>query len=374
MNQRKTLTARRLNRATLDRQLLLRRKRLDVVEAVGRVGALQAQEAPSPYIALWNRLSGFDPADLDAAFVAREVVKASLMRITLHAVQAKDYPAFYTAMLPTLHASRLNDQRFKETGLSIADADAYVPQLLQFAAQPRTAAECAELLDKPRVWWALRTFAPLLHAPTGEPWSFGRRPSYVAAPIGHRPVDADESARHLVRRYLEAFGPASMQDVAQFVLFPRSRARARDVLQSMSKTLKKLEGPDGVELFDVPGVRLPAEDKPAPPRLMVDVGQRPACVRRPQPDPEYRQLVTRRNGDVLPTLLVDGYVAGVWRLVDGGIEATAFQPLSAQAWDGLAAEARKLAALLVDRDPHVYRRYHHWWKSLPKTDVRRLTA
>jgi hypothetical protein len=373
MNQRKTLTARRLNRATLDRQLLLRRKRLDVVEAVGRVGALQAQEASSPYIALWNRLSGFDPADLDAAFVAREVVKASLMRITLHAVQAKDYPAFYTAML---RASRLNDRRFKETGLSIADADAHVPQLLQFAAQPRTAAECAELLDKPRVWWALRTFAPLLHAPTGEPWSFGRRPSYVAAPIGHRPVDADESARHLVRRYLEAFGPASMQDVAQFVLFPRSRARARDVLQSMSKTLRRLEGPDGVELFDVPGVRLPAEDRPAPPRLMAmwDSVLLAYADRSRIIPPEYRQLVTRRNGDVLPTLLVDGYVAGVWRLVDGGIEATAFQPLSAQAWDGLAAEARKLAALLVDRDPHVYRRYHHWWKSLPKTDVRLLTA
>jgi hypothetical protein len=206
--------------------------------------------------------------------------------------------------------------------------------------------------------------------------SFGRRPSYVAAPIGHRPVDADESARHLVRRYLEAFGPASMQDVAQFVLFPRSRARARDVLQSMSKTLKKLEGPDGVELFDVPGVRLPAEDRPAPPRLMAmwDSVLLAYADRSRIIPPEYRQLVTRRNGDVLPTLLVDGYVAGVWRLVDGGIEATAFQPLSAQAWDGLAAEARKLAALLVDRDPHVYRRYHHWWKSLPKTDVRLLTA
>jgi hypothetical protein len=372
----KSLTARRLNRATLDRQLLLRRKRLSVDEGVRRVGALQAQEAVSPYIALWNRLSGFDPADLDAAFVARDVVKASLMRITLHAVHADDYPAFHTAMLPTLRASRLNDRRYTETGLSTADADELIPQLLQFASQPRTGAECETLLDKPRVWWALRTFAPLLHAPTDEPWSFGRRPSYVAARKKSTQIDADESAQHLVRRYLGSFGPASANDVAQFVLFPRSRARTREVLQSMAGTLKELKGPDGIELFDVPGVRLPAEDTPAPPRLMAmwDSVLLAYADRSRIIPPDYRQLVTRRNGDLLPTLLVDGYVAGVWRPVEGGIEATAFHPLSEEAWDGLAAEARKLVAFLANREPQVYRRYGHWWKTLPKTDVRVLPA
>ncbi|MDQ3708030.1 MAG: winged helix DNA-binding domain-containing protein [Actinomycetota bacterium] len=376
MTPQKSLTARRLNRATLDRQLLLRRERLDVVEGVRRVVALQAQEAASPYIALWNRLSGFDPTDLDAAFAAHDVVKAPLMRITLHAVHAEDYPAFHTAMLPTLRAARLGDRRFTETGLSIAEADALVPRLVQFAAQPRTGAECEKLLGKPRVWWALRSFAPLLHAPTGGPWSFGPRPSYVTAPRQADSGDLDASAQHLVRRYLEGFGPASVHDVAQFVLFPRSRARARDVFQSMAGTLKQHQGPDGTELFDVPGGRLPAEDTPAPPRLMAmwDSVLLAYADRSRVIPPDYRQLVTRRNGDVLPTLLVDGYVAGVWRPVDAGIEATAFQLLSDSAWDGLAAEARHLVALLSDRQPQVYRRYEHWWKTLPKTDVRLLPA
>ena len=340
------------------------------------MGALQAQEAVSPYIGLWNRLSGFDPADLDAAFVARDVVKASLMRITLHAVHADDYPAFHIAMLPTLRASRLNDRRYTETGLSSSDADALVPKLLRFASQPRTGAECEKLLDKPRVWWALRTFAPLHHAPTDDPWSFGRRPSYVAAPKQSTRIDADESAQHLVRRYLEGFGPASANDVAQFVLFPRSRARAREVLQSMAGTLKQLKGPDGTELFDVPGIRLPGEETPAPPRLMAmwDSVLLAYADRSRVIPPDYRQLVTRRNGDVLPSLLVDGYVAGVWRPVEGGVEATAFHPLSEEAWDGLAAEARKLVAFLADREPHIYRRYGHWWKTLPKSDVRLLAA
>ncbi|MEV1178993.1 crosslink repair DNA glycosylase YcaQ family protein [Nonomuraea sp. NPDC049784] len=82
------LTARELNRATLTRQLLLGRQALDVVEAVRRLVALQAQHAASPYLALWNRLAEFDPADLDAAFADRKVVKATLLRITLHAVHA----------------------------------------------------------------------------------------------------------------------------------------------------------------------------------------------------------------------------------------------------------------------------------------------
>src|SRR3712207_7710489 len=86
----------------------------------------------------------------------------------------------------------------------------------------------------------------------------------------------------------------------------------------------------------------------------------------------HRKLVTRNNGDVLPTLLVDGYVAGVWRPVDGGIEATAFDPLSEQAWHGLAAEARALVAFLADREPAVYRRYAHWWAKLPPAEVRVL--
>jgi hypothetical protein len=66
-----SLTHRRLNRATLGRQLLLRREPLDVRDGAHRVVALQAQEAASPYLALWNRLAPFDPADLDTAFADR---------------------------------------------------------------------------------------------------------------------------------------------------------------------------------------------------------------------------------------------------------------------------------------------------------------
>ena len=372
------LTARRLNRATLARQLLLGRERLDVAEAVRRVVALQAQEAASPYLALWNRLDRFDPAGLDAAFADRAVVKATLMRITLHAVHAEDYPAFHAAMVSSLRASRLHDRRYTSTGLSIADADAVLPEVLEFAAQPRTKAEVEELLEarmgepRPRMWWALRTFAPLLHHPTGGPWSFGPRSSFVAAPVRLPAERREESLRWLVRRYLEGFGPASVQDVAQFSLL--TRPVVRDALQAMAGDLEQLEGPDGAALFDVPGAPLPAEDTPAPPRLlpMWDSTLLAYADRSRVIPPDYRRLVARNNGDVLPTLLVDGSVAGVWRPVETGIEATAFHRLPDEAWSGLAAEANALVRFLAGRDPAVYRRYAHWWPRLPSGDVRVL--
>jgi hypothetical protein len=378
-----SLTAGQLNRATLGRQLLLRRESMDVVEAVRRCVALQAQEAASPYLALWNRLADFDPADLDAAFTACALVKATLMRITLHAVHAGDYPEFHNAMLPSLRASRLGDPRFTSSGLSIADADALLPHLAEFAARPRTRVEVEELLEarlgerKQGVWWALRTFAPLHHAPTGGPWSFAAPSSFVAAPTRPEPESQDESVQWLLLRYLRGFGPASVQDFAQFTMLRRAVVRQAMRALAGNGQVEELEGPDGTALFDVPGAPLPAEDTVAPPRLlpMWDGILLAYADRSRVVPPEYRPLITRRNGDVLPTLLVDGHVAGVWRPVEGGIEATAFHRLDDEAWRGLAAEAGALVAFLADRQPIVYRRFAHWWtKGMPGAEVRVLPS
>lgn len=370
------LTAGQLNRATLERQLLLRRAPLDVTEAVRRVTALQAQMPASPYVALWNRVVDLRPSDLDEAFAARQVVKATLMRITLHAVHVDDYPWFHAAMQPTLRGARLGDRRFTETGVTAAEADALVPRLREQTAEPRTSAECQAIHDEPRVWWALRHYGPFWHAPTGGPWSFGARNAFVAATT---PTvdDLDEAARHLVRRYLEGFGPASLHDIAQFVLFPSSKTRTRQLLASMGDELQRSVGPDGTELVDVAGGAVPDGDVDAPSRLlpMWDSVLLAYADRSRIIPPEYGPHVTRRNGDVLPTLLVDGYVAGVWRATDEGIEATAFHPLSEATWAELAAEAQALRAFLLDREPRVFSTHQHWWsKGLPSAEVRLLGA
>lgn len=363
------MTARALNRATLGRQLLLRREPLGVPEAVRRVVALQAQEVASPYLALWNRVSDLDPADVDAAFAGYRVVKATLMRMTLHAVHADDYPAFRAAIEPTLHATHLNG-RFTPDGLELEEAEALVRDLLELAGRPRTAEELKGRFG--RAWGILRSYTPLVRVPTGGTWAFDSRVSYVAARV--QPALEQESAalQVLVRRYLAGFGPASVADIAQFALVQQARVKA--ALRALVEVgaVMEMEGP----LFDLVGAPLPAEDTPAPPRLMAMWDQTLLAYadRARVVPPAYRKLVMRSNGDVLPTLLVDGYVAGVWRPVEGGIEATAFHSLPGEVWDALAAEAEGLTALLGDREPHVYRRYHRWWATLPGVQSRILPS
>ena len=372
------LTERRLNRATLARQLLLQRRRVDVVDAVRRITAIQAQEPASPYIALWNRIARFDPTDLDRAFAAQRIVKATLLRITLHAVAADDYPAIHEAMQVTLRSSRLNDRRFRSDNVPIADVEALVPELLEYAASPRGNRDVEAWLEerfgapKPRVWWALRQYGPIVHAPSGGPWTFGPRPAYVGAAAQERPGDPAASVRFLVRRYLEGFGPATMADIAQFGTILRPPIKA--ALEELGDELVLYEGPGKATLYDVPGGPLPDEDTPAPPRLMAmwDSTLMAYADRGRMMPAEYRKVVMRNNGDVLPTILVDGHVAGVWRPVEDGIEVSAFHRLAEDDWHGLETEARRLRAFLADREPMPYRRYVHWWSDLPAADVRVL--
>lgn len=376
------LTERRLNRATLARQLLLERERVPVVDAVRRVLALQAQEPASPYLALWNRVHAFDPSELDAAFRTFAVVKATLMRITLHAVAVEDRGPFQAAMRPTLRAAGLHDERFRATGLTAADADALVPRLVDFAHRPRDRAAIEAMFAAhlsaapgPGLWRALRMIAPLVHAPKAGPWAFDRVPAYVAAPASPSPGDEATALVELLRRYLAAFGPASRQDFARFALL--RQAEVGPAFAALADVLEARTGPDGTALYDLAGAPLPDGDVPAPPRLLPmwdSVLLAYADRGRVLPEP-YRARVIRRNGDVLPTVLVDGFVAGVWRPVGGGVEVTAFHALDGDAWAGIEREAQALRPFLEDRDPRAYGRFGHWWaKGLAGADVRVVGA
>lgn len=374
-----SLTPRQLNRATLERQMLLRREPLGVVAGLRRVVALQAQQEASPYLALWSRLADFQPADLDRAFTGHEVVKSTLIRLTLHTVHAEDYPDFHRAVLSRLRDSRFYDRRFTSTGLSADEAEALAPLLLEFLAEPHSNAEIEERIEKhfgerkPGLWWALRTSAAVHRAPTGGPWSFDRA-AFTTTRTRPSSLTPHEATQKLVLRYLEAFGPASAADVAQFTFL-----RGPDVgaaLRALDGQLSEIAGPGRVKLFDRAGAEVPDPETPAPPRFlpMWDSILLAYADRSRVLPASYRPVIIRRNGDVLPTLLVDGYVAGVWRPVEGGIEATSFQILDEETWAGLGAEAAALVAFLAGRgDPEVYRRYGHWWtKGLPAAEVRVL--
>jgi hypothetical protein len=284
-------------------------------------------------------------------------------------------------MQPSLRAARLNDRRFTRTGLSSEDSDTLIPEVMRYTARGRTNAEVEAWLDerlgvtpKPGVWWALRQSGPFIHAPTGGPWSFSQRPTYAPARTKPHAGPQDLAVQHLVRRYLEGFGPATAKDAAQFgtIYVPPTRAALETLVEAGE--VERLEGPHHAALYDVAGGPRPDADSAAPPRLMAmwDSVLLAYADRSRVIPPDYRKLVMRNNGDVLPTLLVDGHVAGVWRPLEGGIEARAFHRLSTAAWAGLDEEAHALVAFLAHREPGVYRRYARWWTSLPGATVRIL--
>ncbi len=387
-----TLSAEQLNRATLERQLLLERADIPVADAVGRIGGIQAQSPPSPYLSLWARLQRFDPGALDAALADATLVKATLMRLTLHLVRAQDFAPFHYAMQPTLRGARVADRRITDAGLDAPTIDALVHDVMgQLRDRPHTNADAEKWVGRALgevegaqrygrgywAWWALRHYVPLRHHVTGGPWGYGQRPAFtdsgVEALVPFDPVPADEALGELIVSYLRAFGPASAKDIDQFTMV-RQR-RIKPAIAALGDRLVRYAGPDGGELFDVAGGTVPDGDTPAPPRLlpMWDSTLLAYSDRSRILPEDYRRTIIRVGGDTLPTVLVNGHVAGIWRSLetsggesgDGiGIEITAFQPFDDATWDGLQAEAASLRTLLADREPEPYRRFHGWWPKL----------
>jgi len=352
------------------------------VAAIESLAGLQAQEPASPYLALWSRLARFAADDLDREFADRAVVKATLMRVTLHAVSAADYASFLPALRPMHHALR-------RRGTGSID-EAVVRRLgrsaLAFAAEPRTNpvlrdhvdSEATRLaVDLDEAWWWVRLRHDFIHVPTTRPWSFSRRPTLAAATSWLADLAfAKESLaiEHLVRRYLGAFGPATMADAAAWSGL--TIARLRPGFSGIEQSGQLWRGRDerGRELLDLLTSPRPGCGVDAPPRflpmwdsLLLAYADRTRLI-----DDAARSVVIGRNGDTLPTFLVDGRVAGLWWAVaDSGsgcrIELEPFGRLAAATRRALDREAERLAAFLAPLEPAVYRRYRTSRARRPRT-------
>ena len=347
------LTLRELNRALLARQLLLRRVRLPVARAIERVGALQAQWPPSPHIALWSRLDGLRRTDLVRAAERKQVVKATLMRATLHAVSSADYLAY--AGVYTETRRRAVERQLGETDVR-ARLDALAAELAEHASrEPRSRPELLALLRRPKldpeerapwlVWYALAARAGLVQTPEALAWrrnTAGARFVTAQAWLGRPASDGDGAVAHLVRRYLAAFGPASRADASQWTGLPVAMLASAFA----SLPLRRFRDEQGRELFDLPRAPLPDAGLVPPPRFLPlwDSTLIAHADRARILPPEYRAAVIRRNGDILQTFLVDGFVAGTWRLEGGRVELEPFEPVPRRVRAELEREAAALAA------------------------------
>ncbi|MBT2543222.1 AlkZ family DNA glycosylase [Streptomyces sp. ISL-44] len=334
------LDNRALNRATLARQLLLSRAEMSARDAVGHLLGLQAQNVKPPYFQLHARLAGFRPAELAGLMESREVVRMVTMRSTIHTHTADDA----LTLRPLVQPARDREVNYFRKGLAGVDLERLAELARAFVdAEPRTMAELREELlkewpdaDPQSLSVAARCRLPLVQVTPRGVWGRSGQvrlttvENWLGQPAGEaQPVD------EVVLRYLAAFGPASVKDMQIWA----GLTRLREAFERLRPGLAVFRDENGVELFDLPDAPRPDADTPAPPRflpefdnLLLSHADRTRVVA-----PEIKGRTWTGN-QAHCTLLVDGFLAGLWKRDGNTLTVQLFQETSAARKEEIAAE------------------------------------
>ncbi|UUU39203.1 winged helix DNA-binding domain-containing protein [Streptomyces sp. NBC_00162] len=334
------LDNRALNRATLARQLLLSRAEMSARDAVGHLLGLQAQNVKPPYFQLHARLAGFRPAELAGLMESREVVRMVTMRSTIHTHTADDA----LTLRPLVQPARDREVNYFRKGLAGVDLERLAELARAFVdAEPRTMAELREELlkewpdaDPQSLSVAARCRLPLVQVTPRGVW--GRsgqvRLTTVENWLG-RPAGEAQPVDEVALRYLAAFGPASVKDMQIWA----GLTRLREAFERLRPGLAVFRDENGVELFDLPDAPRPDADTPAPPRflpefdnLLLSHADRTRVVA-----PEIKGRTWTGN-QAHCTLLVDGFLAGLWKRDGNTLTVQLFQETSAARKEEIAAE------------------------------------
>ncbi|MFH9689599.1 winged helix DNA-binding domain-containing protein [Streptomyces sp. NPDC021019] len=352
------LSARALNRATLDRQLLLHRSPMSAKDAVAHLLGLQAQNTKPPYFQLYARLADFDPEELSALMASREVVRIVTLRSTLHTHTADDA----LTLRPLVQAARERELRTFRRGLEGVDLDRLAAVAEELVVErPRPVKELREELlarwpdaDPLALTVAARCLLPLVQVTPRGLWGRGGQVALTTAEhwLG-RPAEPAPAPDATVLRYLGAFGPASVMDFQSW----SGLTRTKEVFERLRPRLLTFRDERGVELFDLPDAPRPDPGTPAPPRFL----------------PEFDNLLlghadrTRviapvnkgRNGvgnQAYGSVLIDGFFDAVWRVErEDGTAILTVQPLRSLVRAERAEiteEAARMLTVMTDATDH----------------------
>lgn len=351
------LGPRALNRALLARQLLLRRSEMSAYDALEQLAGLQAQAPNPPYFGLWTRLAGFRQEQLSQLILERRAVRIALMRSTIHLVTDRDCLALRPVLQPMLERAFQHSASGKLfAGLDAAAVAAAGRELL--AREPLTASELGALLaerwpgrDPAALASAVRTYVPLAQVPPRAIWGAGGQAAHADAEqwLG-RPLDANAAPEPAILRYLRAFGPATVKDMQVW----SGLTRLREAVERLRPQLVAFRDEKGGELFDLPDAPRPDPDTPAPPRylaefdnMLLSYDDRSRIISE-----ESRARVFTVNGIIRATVLVDGFVRGMWRIErkrgEAELAIELFAPVGDAARQELAAEGERLLAFAAE--------------------------
>jgi hypothetical protein len=338
---------RALNRATLDRQLLLRRSGPGVPAALAHLVGLQAQTPHTWYVGLWSRIDGFRPGDVADLLSDRTVVRTALMRSTIHVIGAADAAAIRPLVQPALDRDLFANHTHGRwmRGLDTAAVAAHAHALL--AERPMTPGELGAALlrrwpdgDAAALAYAARNLVPLVQTPPRGVW--GRSGRTVHAPLDTwaDPPRRELTVDDLVLRYLAAYGPATVADVQTW----SGLTRLAEVVDRLGPRLRTFPG----GYVDLPDAPRPDPDTPAPVRFLYDFDNLLLSHRDRSRvlTAEYRDRAVTRHGPVPRPVLVDGFTAGAWTVDAAVLTVRVFVPLSAADTEAVTAEGAALLRFL----------------------------
>jgi hypothetical protein len=345
------LSLRALNRATLERQMLLRRQELPSEEAIGRLVGMQAQVPDAPYVGLWTRLEGFGPDELSTLISDRQAVRASMMRATIHLVTARDFLTLRPVVQPVLERDVYGNSTYGKDRLAQLDVDAVLAAgKMLLEERPRTAAELRRLLgtrwpnrDPAALAYAVRGLLPLVHVPPRGVWGQSGPVALTTAEawLGQS-VASSCHPDEAILRYLAAFGPATVADARIW----SGLSGLREVFERLRPRLVTFRDDSGRELYDVPGAPLPDPETPAPPRFLpeFDNALLSHADRTRVISDEHRKALFK--DPMMRGVLLDGFVQGTWKKERTRGKATLliepFEPLAKKDRDSLAKEGERL--------------------------------
>lgn len=337
------LTSRDLNRTLLARQHLLGRADLAPADALRHLVGMQSQQPNDPYLALWNRIDGFQTDHLADLMGTRQVVRASLMRGTIHLVTADDYPWLASALLVMHRSGFKTIQAGKRLDLDRLDEFVGAGEAA-LTGTPMTLKALATVLagqfpddDATAIAQAIRFHLPLIQTTPRGVWGRSQAPTWALTRdwLGID-IEPKLDAERLITRYLAAFGPATIADVQAW----SGLTGLTPLAKRMGDRLVIRHDETGRTLFDLPDAPIVAGDTAAPVRflpvfdnLLLSHKDRTRIISESR-----RKRIQTNNGLFAATILIGGYVGATWRLDGEVLTIRPFTSLAHEMTEEIEAE------------------------------------